>query len=124
MYYVGTLEDLKREIARAGGKVYIVKGEFDVWSLHRLGIRNVIGIYGIRNIPKDIAKIFTELGAASFVYLADNDKTGDIGASNLRSLLHRSEWKGEGEYRKVEGAGIPEKGDANDLLRCHALNRA
>ncbi len=31
-------------------------------------------------------------------------------------MLHRSEWKGEGEYRRVAGAGIPEKGDANDLL--------
>ena len=51
-YYVGTLEDLRREIARAGGKVYIVEGEFDVWSLHRLGIRNVIGLYGIRQYPQ------------------------------------------------------------------------
>ena len=118
-YYVGTLEDLKREIARAGGKVYIVEGEFDVWSLHRLGILNVIGIYGISNIPKDIGAILDEISAASFAYLMDNDRAGDIGASNLRSLLHGSEWKGEGEYRKVEGAGIPEKGDANDLLRCH-----
>lgn len=49
----------------------------------------------------------------------DNDIAGDIGASNLRALLHDSSWIGEREYRKVEGAGIPEKGDANDLLRCH-----
>ena len=60
-YYVGTLEDLKREIARAGGKVYIVEGEFDVWSLRRLGIRNVIGIYGIHNIPKDIGAILHDI---------------------------------------------------------------
>jgi len=118
-YYVGTLDDLKREIARAGGVVYIVEGEFDVWSLHRLGIHNVIGIYGIHNIPRDIAEIFTEVGVGGFVYLADNDTGGDIGASNLRSLLHGREWKGEGEYRKVAGAGIPEKGDVNDLLRHH-----
>ncbi|MCE2471833.1 MAG: toprim domain-containing protein [Anaerolineae bacterium] len=117
-YYVGTLEDLKREIARAGGKVYIVEGEFDVWSLHRLGIRNVIGIYGISNIPKDIGAILSEIGAASFVYLADNDSAGEKGGSNLRTLLHQSEWIGEGDYRKVAGAGIPHKGDANDLL-CH-----
>ena len=44
-YYVGTLDDFKREITRAGGWFYIVEGEFDVWSLRRLGIRNVIGIY-------------------------------------------------------------------------------
>ena len=117
-YYVGTLEDLKREIARAGGKVYIVEGAFDVWSLHRLGIRNVIGIYGISNIPKDIGAILDEIAAASFVNLADNDKAGEIGASNLRTLLRQSGWKGEGDYRRVAGAGIPHKGDANDLL-CH-----
>ena len=93
--------------------------ETAAWSLHRLGIHNVIGIYGIHNIPKDIAKIFTEIGVASFVYLADNDYAGDIGASNLRTLLHQSSWKGEGEYRKFAGAGIPEKGDANDLLCRH-----
>ena len=117
-YYVGTLEDLKREIARAGGKVYIVEGEFDVWSLHRLGIRNVIGIYGISNIPQDIASLFDEIGVTEFVYFADNDKAGEKGGSNLRTLLHKSGWRGEGDYRKFAGPDIPDKGDANDLL-CH-----
>ena len=117
-YYVGTLEDLKREIARAGGKVYIVEGEFDVLSLHTMGIRNVIGIYGISNIPKDIAAIFDELAVTKFTYYADNDASGERGASNLRTLLHGSGWKGKQEYRRVAGAGIPAKGDANDLL-CH-----
>ena len=117
-YYAGALEDLKREIARAGGKVYIVEGKFDVWSLHRLGIRHVIGIYGIGNIPRDIGVILDEIGAASFVYLADNDKAGDDGAAKLATLLLQSGWGGEGEFRKVTGPGIPEKGDANDLL-CH-----
>ena len=117
-YYVGTLEDLKREIARAGGKVYIVEGEVDVWSLHTKGIRNVIGIYGISNIPKDIAAIFDELAVTKFTYYADNDASGERGASNLRTLLHESGWKGEQEYRKFAGPGIPDKGDANDLL-CH-----
>ena len=117
-YYVGTLEDLKREIARAGGKVYIVEGEVDVLSLHTMGIRNVIGIYGISNIPKDIAAIFDELAVTKFTYYADNDASGERGASNLRSLLHESDWTGEGEYRKFAGPGIPDKGDANDLL-CH-----
>ena len=117
-HYAGTLDDLKREIARAGGVLYIVEGEFDVWSLHRLGIRNVIGIYGISNIPKDIAAIFAELGVAGFIYYVDNDKAGDDGASNLRTLLHGSGWTGDQEYRKFAGPGIPEKGDANDLL-CH-----
>ena len=28
------------------------------------------------------------------------------------------DWTGEGEYRKFAGPGIPDKGDANDLL-CH-----
>ena len=117
-YYVGTLEDLKREIARAGGKVYIVEGEFDVWSLHRLGIRNVIGLYGISNIPKDIGAILDEIGAIEFIYLADNDTAGEKGGSNLRTLLHESGWSGEGDYRRVVGPGIPDKGDANNLL-CH-----
>ena len=118
-YYVGTLEDLKREIARTGGKVYIVEGEFDVLSLHTMGIRNVIGIYGISNIPKDIAAIFDELAVTKFTYYADNDASGERGASNLRTLLHDSGWKGEQEYRKFAGPGIPDKGDANDLLRHH-----
>ena len=51
-HYVGTLDDLKQAIADADGTLYIVEGEFDVWSLHRLGICNVIGIYGIKTIPK------------------------------------------------------------------------
>ena len=104
-HYVGTLDDLKREIARAGGVLYIVEGEFDVWSLHRLGIRNVIGIYDISNIPKDIAAILAELGVTRFVYIADNDRAGEIGGSNLRTLLHESGWSGEGEYRRFAESG-------------------
>ena len=45
-------------------------------------------------------------------------KRARTGGSNLRTLLHQSGWKGEGDYRRVGGAGIPHKGDANDLL-CH-----
>ncbi|MCE2471830.1 MAG: hypothetical protein J4G18_08005 [Anaerolineae bacterium] len=33
-------------------------------------------------------------------------------------MLLQSGWGGEAEFRKVTGPGIPEKGDANDLL-CH-----
>lgn len=55
-----------------------------------------IGIYVISNIPIDIAAILLELDIASFVYLADNDAAGEKGASNLRTLLHGSDWKGEG----------------------------
>ena len=117
-HYVGTLDELKREIAEAGGSVTIVEDEVDVWSLHTLGIRNVIGIYGISNIPKDIASLFDELGVTGFVYCVDNDKAGEGGASNLRTLLHGSRWRGEQDYRKFAGPGIPDKGDANDLL-CH-----
>lgn len=117
-HYLGSLDDLKQAIAEAGGKLYIVEGEIDVWSMHALGIRNVIGIYGIRNIPKDIAAILDEYGVTRPVYLADNDAGGEIGASNLATLLHKARWTGEAEYRKFEGEGIPHKGDANDLL-CH-----
>ena len=117
-HYIGTLDELIQEIARADGTVYIVEGEFDVWSLRRLGMRNVIGIYGINNIPKDIASILDELGFTKVVYFADNDDSGKQGASTLRALLHEAGWQGEGEYRQFKGPGIPEKGDANDLL-CH-----
>ena len=117
-YYIGTLDDLKRAIKAAGARLYIVEGEVDVWSLRALGIHNVIGTYSATSIPKEIDEIFTELGVLSFVYLADNDDAGEIGASNLRTLLHESVWGGAGEYRKVAGPGIPDKGDANDLL-CH-----
>ena len=83
--------------------LYIVEGEFDVWSLHRLGIRNVIGIYGISNIPKDIAAIFDELGVAGFIYCVDNDKAGDDGASNLRTLLHRIRLDRRSRISQVRG---------------------
>ena len=115
-HYVGTLDELKQAIAEAGGRAYIVEGEIDVWSQHAIDIRNVIGIYGINYIPKDIAGIFDELGITKFVYFADNDTSGEQGASKLRTLLHESDWTGEGEYRQFAGPGIPEKGDANDLL--------
>ena len=117
-HYVGTLDELIQETARADGTVYIVEGEFDVWSLRRLGMRNVIGIYGINNIPQDIASLLDELGVTKVVYFADNDDSGKQGASTLRALLHEAGWQGEGEYRQFKGSGIPEKGDANDLL-CH-----
>ena len=117
-YYAGTLDEFKAAIAAAGGSVYIVEGEVDVWSLHALGIRNVIGIYGITNIPKDIASILDEQGVTGFTYFADNDKAGTRGASKLRTLLHGSGWTGAQEYRKFAGPDIPDKGDANDLL-CH-----
>ena len=67
---------------------------------------------------KDIATIFNELGVAGFVYFADNDKSGEDGASNLSTRLHEAHWPGDQDYRKFEGPGIPDKGDANDLL-CH-----
>ena len=116
--HIGTLDELKGAIADAGGTVTIVEGEFGVCSFHTMGIRNVIGIYGITTIPKDIASLFDELGVTRFIYYVDNDKAGEDGASNLWTLLHGSRWTGKQDYRKFAGPGIPEKGDANDLL-CH-----
>ena len=118
-HYVGSLDELKRAIAHNGGAVYIVEGLYDVWSLHVVGLPNTVGIYGISNIPKDIASILDELGAAKVVYLADNDMAGERGASDLRTRLHKAGWTGTQEFRKVTGPGIPEKGDSNDLLCQH-----
>ena len=117
-HYVGALDDLKRAIAGAGGLLHIVEGEIDVWSLYAMGLPNTIGIYGISNIPPDIASLLDELGVSKFVYFADNDDAGMRGASRWRALLDQSGWPGQGDYRRFEGSGIPEKGDANDLL-CH-----
>ena len=83
-----------------------------------VGLPNTVGIYGISNIPKDIAAIWMNYGVKKVVYFADNDTGGEIGASNLATLLHKARWQGEAEYRKFVGPGIPHKGDANDLL-CH-----
>ena len=49
-----------------------------------MGIRHVIGIYGINNIPEDIASIFDELGIGGFTYFADNVKSDEDGASNVK----------------------------------------
>ena len=117
-YYVGTLDELKRHIAAADGRLNIVEGEVDVWSQQVLDIRNVIGTYSATNIPNDIASILDELGVSEIIYFADNDKSGDAGASKLATLLLQSGWQGVAENRKVTGPGIPEKGDINDLL-CH-----
>ena len=84
-HYVGPLDELKQEIAQAGGTVYIVEGEVDVWSLQPMGIHNAIGIYGISNIPQDIASLLDELRVTEFVYCLDNDDAGERGASNLRT---------------------------------------
>ena len=118
-YYIGALDSLREAISAAGGSLRIVEGEVDVWSLRTLGFGNVIGMYGINEIPRDIGCLFDELGISQFVYFADNDAAGDRGASRLHALLHESGWNGEGTYRKVAGAGIPDKGDVNDLLRQH-----
>lgn len=117
-YFAGALDELKRAIKAVDGIIYIVEGEMDVWSLHTLGIHNVIGTYSATSIPSDIASILDMLGAIRFIYLADNDQSGDAGAAKLATLLAQSGWQGEGEFRKVKGPGIPPKGDANDLL-CH-----
>ena len=117
-YYVGSLDDLKRAISAAGGHLRIVEGEVDVWSLHAFDISNVIGTYSATNIPPDIAAILDELCVSKLIYFADNDKSGDAGASKLAKLLLHSRWQGEAEFRKVSGPGIPDKGDVNDLL-CH-----
>lgn len=117
-HYIGTLDELRRVIADADGELHIVEGEFDVWSMHVKCLPNTVGLYGARSIPPDIASILNELGVKKIIFFADNDKAGKEGASQLRKLLHESGWQGEAEYRKFEGPGIPEKGDANDLL-CH-----
>ena len=117
-FYVGTQAELKAAIASAGGLVHTVEGEVDVWSLLTLGIANVIGIYGIGNIPKGIASILDAFGVSRFIYYLDNDTAGEKRAARLGTLLHESGWKGEGEYRKFVGPGIAHKGDANDLI-CH-----
>ena len=67
---------------------------------------------------KDIASILDELGISGFTYFADNDQSGEDGASNLSTRLHEAHWPGDQDYRKFAGLGIPDKGDANDLL-CH-----
>ena len=117
-HYIGTQDELKDVIAHNSGAAYIVEGHIDVWSMHTLGFPNTVGIYGSSNIPKDIASILHELNVTKTLYYADNDKAGEQGASKLRTLLHEAGWRGEEEYRKFAGPGIPEKGDANDLL-CH-----
>ena len=117
-FYLGSLDDLIQAIAEAGGLLYIVEGEIGALSMCAMGLPNTVGIYGISNIPKDIAAILDEYGVTRPVYLADNDDGGQKGASNLATKLHKARWKGEVEYRKFEGPGIPHKGDANDLL-CH-----
>ncbi len=117
-YYIGALEDLKSVVKAAGARLYIVEGEVDVWSLQALGIHNVIGTYSASRIPRDIARILDELGVRQLIYIADNDKSGDKGASKLATLLHQSRWQSKTEYRKITGPGIPDKGDANDLV-CH-----
>ena len=117
-HYLVSIHDLKQAIVDADAELNIVEGEIDVWSMHALGIRNVIGIYGITNIPKDIAAILDALGVTRIVYFADNDTGGEKGGANLRTLLHNASWRGESEYRNIAGPGIPQKGDANDLL-CH-----
>ena len=89
--HIGTLDELKGAIADAGGTVTIVEGEFGVCSFHTMGIRNVIGIYGITTIPKDIASLFDELGVTRFIYYVDNDKAGEDGASNLWTQV-RGTW--------------------------------
>ena len=117
-YTGGTPDELKHAIKAAGGTLNIVEGEVDVWSLQVLGIRNVIGTYSATTIPQDIASILDELGVSRVIYFADNDKSGDDGASKLAILLLQSLWQGEAEFRKVTGPAIGHKGDANDLL-CH-----
>ena len=69
-HYVGTLDELKRAIAGASGELNIVEGETDVWSMHAMGLPNTVGIYGISNIPPDIASILAELDVTKFVYYA------------------------------------------------------
>ena len=117
-YYADSLDELKRQIATAGGLLYIVEGEVDVWSVHTLDILSVIGTYSATAIPDDIASILDELGVSRIFYFADNDSSGDAGAAKLAALLLASRWRGEAEYRKITGPGIGHKGDANDLL-CH-----
>ncbi len=117
-HYIGTWDDLKRAISAAGAELNIVEGEVDVWSMHSIGLPNTIGLYGARIIPPDIASILDELGAKKVILFADNDRAGRGGAAKLRAFLHESGWTGEVEYRQFKGPGIPEKGDANDLL-CH-----
>ena len=95
-HYIGTLEELKAAIARNGWIVYIVEGEIDVWSMRALGFPNTVGIYGIGHIPKDIAFILDELGAAKVVYLADNDQAGARGACKTARAAARSGLAGQG----------------------------
>ena len=95
-YYSGTWDDLKRHIAAAGGLLYIVEGEVDVWTLQVPGIGNVIGTYSATEIPPDIASILDELGVTKVIYFADNDKSGDAGASKLATLLLQSALEGRG----------------------------
>ena len=86
----------KREIADAGGELNIVEGEFDVWSMLAMGTLNVIGIYGISNIPRDIASLLDELGVTKVVYFADNDKAGEQGRLQSADLPAASRLGGRG----------------------------
>jgi len=99
-YCAGSLDELKRQIATAGGLLYIVENEVDAWSLHTLDIRNAVGTYSATAIPDDIASIWDELGAGRVIHLADNDKAGDNGATKVAILLLRAGWKGEAEFRR------------------------
>ena len=55
-HYLASIDELKHEIAHAGGALNIVEGEIGVSSMHCPGISKAVGSYGISNIA-DMSKV-------------------------------------------------------------------
>lgn len=59
--------DIKKYVALAGGKIYLVGGEPDVWAMLTMGIYNVIAFLGEGNIPASFIDDLHNLGATEVI---------------------------------------------------------
>jgi hypothetical protein len=90
-YYHCRLDALKAAVAAAGGRLWLVGGEPDVWALHSAGLPNALCWFdGAKSIPKTLVDDLLDLGVREMRYAPDRDKTGRDAARRLSDHLDGS----------------------------------
>jgi DNA primase len=96
-------------------EIILVEGFFDVWAYHRIGIDNVVSIYG-SSLKKEQEKLILKMGVDTVILSFDNDEAG-IKCTN--DILTRFRNKFDLKQISLPDTCDPADMKPEDLLQCY-----
>lgn len=96
-------------------EIILVEGFFDVWAYHRIGIDNVVSIYG-SSLKKEQEKLILQMGIDTVILSFDND---DAGIKCTNDVIDRFRNKCEVKKISLPDGCDPADMNPDELLQCY-----